>query len=168
MRKEVSNKEFEYANNNIDNINIIRKVTSKYNKQIDQDVLKSCGLTALWKCLSYHDNSKGQKFTTNLYKFTDWECKKQLKTQKSQKTMYQFPKNFDIHTCQNKNSEYIKDCMDSLSIKNKEIIQQYFFDNKTMSEVGQMLNISKEAVRQKLNRAISDLKKVYFNLGEKI
>ena len=66
MPKTVTNLEFEEASKNPNYINIIKKVTRKYKKQLDQDDRDSCGLVALWQCMKAHDDSYGQKFTTSL------------------------------------------------------------------------------------------------------
>jgi RNA polymerase sigma factor (sigma-70 family) len=56
----------------------------------------------------------------------------------------------------------IKDLLDndSLSVKQKTQIRMYYFEDKTLSEIGKEFGISREAVRQNIKRGL-DLIKAY-------
>lgn len=58
--------------------------------------------------------------------------------------------------------QVIKDLLDndSLSVKQKTQIRMYYFEDKTLSEIGKEFGISREAVRQNIKRGL-DLIKAY-------
>ena len=87
MKKKISDEEFKAAYTNTDNKNIIKKVISKYDKIISPDNLESCGDNALWRTLQSHDESYEQKFTTSLYRFCEWECKRELRRNNRKNTI---------------------------------------------------------------------------------
>ncbi len=164
MRKEVSNEEFETAYKNKDNRKIILNVTSKYRKSIDCHDLQSAGMMALWRCLSYHDDSFNQKFTTSLWRFTDWECKRLLRSQKNKIQCAQlsvietdFPENQSMSD----NEKYIKECINLLPALDKKILELYYYDNRTMEEIGTINGYSKEAARQKINKSLKKLEEIF-------
>ena len=76
--KKISDKEFEEAYKNTDNRNMIRMVCASFSNTLSSDILESCGMLALWKCLRSHDEKYGQKFTSSLYRFVRWECIREL------------------------------------------------------------------------------------------
>jgi len=57
----------------------------------------------------------------------------------------------DIHDLLNNNL---------LSIKQKEQIEMYYFDNKTLSEIGKKYGVSREAIRQNIKRGLDIIKKL--------
>jgi hypothetical protein len=75
----VTNEEFNIALANKINQKIIKAVTHKYSKIIPPSDLEICGQHALWRCLGYHRDDKGKKFTTSLWTFTEWECNRELR-----------------------------------------------------------------------------------------
>jgi RNA polymerase sigma factor (sigma-70 family) len=59
----------------------------------------------------------------------------------------------------------IRSAIDTLEEKDKKIIVQLFFGNKTLGQVGKGLNISAEAVRQRKRNALRQLR---FRIAKKI
>lgn len=164
MRKQVSNEEFETAYKNKDNKRVISTVIKKYMRSIDLHDLQSAGMMALWRCLSYHDDSFNQKFTTSLWRFTDWECKRILRSQKNKVKCAQlsviesdFPENQIVTD----NEKYIKECIHLLPTSDKSILELYYYDNRTMDEIGKLNGYSKEAARQKINKSLKKLQEIF-------
>lgn len=159
-KRKVTNEEFEQAYTNKDNRLIIRSVTSMFANVIPEDELVSCGLNALWRCLSQHQSSYGQKFTTSLWRFTNWECLRELKNiQRTKKSLN--IDNINVSTKQvSENLSHLRECMTLLSESNKQLIQEYYLDKRTMEEIGKLHGYSKEAARQKINRAVIELRKL--------
>src|SRR5262245_39037708 len=64
-----------------DNRNVIAAVLKQYVGKIPHDELESCGMTAMWRTLQYHqpDHPSRQKFTTSLHRFAKWECLRELR-----------------------------------------------------------------------------------------
>ncbi len=173
MRKQVSSEEFLAAYGDLyatpdkltqkqkDNRNVIRKVISKYNGLLTEEELNDCGLNALWRCLSYHEEGKGKKFTSSLWTFTHWECCRQLK-KKSSDGIKAIPiTDIDITQPFNEETQHIKECLELLPSEYKSLLTQYFYDNRTMEEIGNLRGYSKEAARQKINKALRKLSEIY-------
>jgi RNA polymerase sigma factor (sigma-70 family) len=157
MNKDVTNAEFEHAISDQDNRNIIKSVCNQYRNILEEDVLNSCGLNGLWQCLKSHDDAYGNKFTTSLYKFVDWQCKGQVCAQirgshaELIDTVDTSPAILDkmiIH-------EYVE----KLSLKHQAVIYGKFFENKNYAEIARDMGCSREYVRQMLNKALKLLRK---------
>lgn len=157
-----------------DNRNIIRTVTNKYAQLLTVDEINDCALEAIWRCLGYHRDDKGQKFTTSLWKFTDWECKRQLrKKRKSVNTpntlsIMDFD-HFDLPAPEvSDDIAFIRECVDLLPEPHRQFIKEYYFQNLTMEQIGQKYNFSKEAARQKINKALKRLHEIYIDKSETV
>lgn len=77
-KREVTDEEFRIAHDSIDNQRIIHKVCGRFMDRLSSDMLKQCGLDALWRALQSHDTRYKRKFTSSLYQFTEWECQRAL------------------------------------------------------------------------------------------
>ena len=184
MSKQISNEEFNLAYINKDNINTIKKVTSKYWRQIDADDLEECGLQGLWNCLRSHEEGHNQKFTTSLYTFVNWECLRKLQKQKKKvktfsiqdfsefnlnhRSLKQRFKNKEVfynESCQPINTE-LADVLETLNRMcgdDKELLIDYYYHQMSMTEIAFKSKSSKESVRKKINKAIGTIKLLYGN-----
>jgi RNA polymerase sigma factor (sigma-70 family) len=179
MRKLVTNDEFIEAYGHLysapedltpkqrDNRNIMHSVTSRYAPFISQNALNDCALQALWRCLGYHEEGWGQKFTTSLWRFTDWECKRELlKIKHLSKThtipISEFNDAFDMPSPEtSQDVDDIRECINLLLPIEKQLIQEYYFERRTMEEIGRLHGYSKEAARQKIAKAVNHLKTIF-------
>jgi len=172
LKKPVTNEDFNKAYTNKDNRNIIYSVLSRYAKVIDKEVLESCAQMGLWRCLGQHDDSYGQKFTTSLWRFVDWECKKELRKVKREKevgaTTMAAPimdmldsKILEKNSIESSEIMHVNECLDLLPKKDKEILYMYFFENRTMEEIGKIHGCSKQNTGQKIAKALARFKNVY-------
>jgi RNA polymerase sigma factor (sigma-70 family) len=143
QRRPVSNEEFNAALADEDNRKIIKKVLSSFIKVIPPEELEICGNEALWRCLGYHEQGKGNKLTTSLWRFTKWECLRML----------------EIPIIENQDYGHLHECISLLSPLDRQLIQEYFFDRRTMHEIGKLHGYSKEAARQKINKAVNRLRR---------
>lgn len=57
-------------------------------------------------------------------------------------------------------SELIKDLLNSpiISQKQKEHIEQYYFNNKTLSEIGKEYGVTREAIRQSIQKGLNSIR----------
>lgn len=154
--KQVSNKEFEKAYKNQDNRNIIKSATKKYFNKLSQDSQISCGMQGLWRCIQNHDDSYGRKFTTSLYLHVDWECKRELGI------LNRKPLSF-LGECDNDIPSPpiigdMSEILEHLPEKQREIMYQRFYENRTLEEIGKKQGYSKEAARQNINKILSKLR----------
>jgi RNA polymerase sigma factor (sigma-70 family) len=166
-RKEVTDEEFRQALANKDNEKVIKSVLSRYYSIIPAEDLEACGLEALWRCLGYHKEGKGNKFTTSLWTFTNWECKRLLKKIRRQASTHtvnistiETKEKFEVPVpLDNPDVVHLRECITMLKPGDRELIQQYYFDRHTMEEIGNLHGYSKEAARQKINGALQELRK---------
>lgn len=164
QRKEISNKDYNEAFNNQDNKNIIGTVLSKYRGRLDEDTLKMCGLNALWRCLQFHDIKYTTKFTSSLWRFTNWECKKELQTLARSK--YRPTDLFDVPEDDEGSLEIFNDIKSILNEELSKIVKLRFVDGFTLQEIGRHFGYSKEAARQKLRLALSQIETMVYNIEQ--
>jgi RNA polymerase sigma factor (sigma-70 family) len=166
QRRPVSNEEFNAALADEDNRKIIKKVLSSFIKVIPPEELEICGNEALWRCLGYHEQGKGNKLTTSLWRFTKWECLRMLKKirRENNKRMVNLStietkEKLEIPIIENQDYGHLHECISLLSPLDRQLIQEYFFDRRTMHEIGKLHGYSKEAARQKINKAVNRLRR---------
>lgn len=162
----MTNEEYELIKNDINNIKVINKVCSKY-KNLSKEELESCGLKGLLRCIKCHKEGM-QKFTTSLWRFVDWECKRRLREIKNfYKHSFAQLSTINIEFPEKRNNFLaieIRDCLNQLKPQEKSLLEDYFLKNMTMEEISKRDGLSKETVRQKLKRSMSKFKRLY---GEK-
>lgn len=142
------------------NRSIIYKVINKYRRYFEFDELVSFGLVGMWRALASHIDGKGNKFTTSLWRFVDWECKRQYRNKTKRKKV--------IHTVSIDNLEvedkiidgdlfYLHEKLSELPDLDKQILTEYYLEGYTMQEIGDKNGYSKEAARQKIKKALVKL-----------
>ena len=120
----ITNKEYEEALQNQDNINIMNSVCSRFSQSLDYDDLYRCKLMGLWRALRFWKHDGGRKFTNFLYRSTYWSCLKALK-QKSKHG------NFSISTCNITTYDQTPffEILDGLPHDLKDIMHKKYVDN---------------------------------------
>jgi RNA polymerase sigma factor (sigma-70 family) len=159
-RRFVSNEEFEAALRNTDNDKIIKKVLSQYINVLSKEDLHDCGLHGLWRCLGYHRDGMGKLFTTNLWWFVDNECKRILK-KNSTKNVVSICNDIEAKNENEDLRNHLLECIDLLKPKYKQVLIQYYFEKRTMDEIGRLNNYSKETASQNIKKAMSRLREIY-------
>lgn len=157
--KVVSNEEFETALNNKDNALLIYSITNKY-RGLDAETKRECGLTALWRALQKFDASYGQKFTSSLYRFVHWECRRFLAKVKNKRTFVRVGPIEQEDVSELENAEFVERYMKLLPAYNREIIQAYYFEDKSLTEIGRLFKMNKAKVRLKLDESMKMLKRL--------
>ena len=76
------NLKIENALQDKDIVNIMNKATKTFSSQLDEDVIYSCKLYALWRSIVNFDPNRNIKFTTYLYNAVKFECLKIVKKNK--------------------------------------------------------------------------------------
>ena len=156
----VTDTEFKQALANKDNIKIINEVVSQYKRFIPKDELYTCGLEALWRCLGYHQDGKGNKFTTSLWTFTNWECLRKLKKLNNYKKRFKLCGiNPNLSYKINELSEHVNDCLNSLPNNYGELLRKYYIDKCTLEEISNTYGYKKNTVSRKIKMAIDEFKK---------
>lgn len=150
----ISNRDFERAKANTDNANIIKSIIVSFSKDVDESTLEACGDIGLWKCLKSHDPTKGNKFTSSLYRYVTWECLNALSEHRKMLT------NFDADKCYYENSFDVvvfNDILDSLSQKEKRVLLSRFLEKKTLREIGEEEGCSQYKVKKILQKTIEKI-----------
>lgn len=161
VRRHVSNEEFNKALKNPDNASVIRAVCLQFAKTLSIEELRSCGLNALWRALSYHQDGKGNKFTTSLFRFVRWECSREIRRLNNyRKHVVAMPDNCDVSDETDTDIVNLRESIRLLPEQHKDILHQYYFDNRTMEEIGVRNGYSKESARQKINKALAELREL--------
>ena len=145
------NQKFENLWNNSDVKNIMNKVCNRYKKNIDLDDIESIKMDVLWKCIKKHDPDKS-KFTSYLYQQLSYAMKNKLKRKRLE---------FNCDTIEKSDSNYeekinIIDIMTGLDTETSKILNQRFYHNMTMAEIGRVNGYSRETARRRLKSAIKD------------
>ncbi len=130
--------------------NIMNKVANRYRRNIDLDEIESIKMNTLWKCIEKHDESKS-KFTSFLYSQLSFALKNKVKKKKIEFNCSTIEKNdykAEIYM------EYT-DIVSGLPEEVKGIIDQRFYQNLTMKEIGKINGYSRETARRRLKNAIN-------------
>lgn len=162
--KVISNKEFEDALANKDNARLINHITNQYAKLLTKDVRKTCGLFALWRALQSYDPSFGQKFTSSLYRFVHWECRRELANQGNVQRKHSLKSavsSDDLASIENK--EFLNHFIELLPANNRSILKAYYFDNLSLVDIGRVNGYTKETARKRVKEAVEKLKEIVNN-----
>lgn len=166
-RRTVTNDEFNKALANMNNVKIMQEALSKYRGIIPYEDLQRCGLDALWRCIGYHEDNKGNKFTTSLWRFIVWECRRELKRIRQQGRIHTVSlsqkEDFDISTNVNNQIKHLHEYITLLDSDSRDIINQYYFERRTMQEIGDIRGCSKQTIGQKIHKALIELRKMCNN-----
>lgn len=151
----VTNQQFEEALKNKDNVRLINFITNKYAKKLDKDIRRECGLIALWRALKKYDPKFGQKFTSSLYRFIHWECRRELA--KRDQEDYQIKGNrrrvrdefVDID-----NKEFVEHYLDLLPAEDREIIRMHYLEDVSVTNIADKFGWQKEVVRKRIKASM--------------
>jgi RNA polymerase sigma factor (sigma-70 family) len=151
------NIEFEEKWNDSDIKSIMNKVSNRYKKNIDHDDIESIKMNTLWNCIKKFDESKGTKFTSYLFQQLTYAFKNKVKSKRSE---------FNFDELEKQDTKYqekldVIDIMNSLDEETYQILQQKFYQNMTMKEIGKTNGYSRETARRKFKNAITLCKNMY-------
>jgi len=162
-RKSISNKDFDLAYKNQDNLNVMRAATKRYSNLLCLDSQATCGMHGLWKCLESHNPEYGRKFTTSLFIHVEWQCKREIS--KQMKNNESNLGDLDTQVSSESSEDFLNDALDFLPDNQKQIIYQRFYENRTLEEIGKKQGYTKEAARQNVNKIIKKIKENIEQIG---
>lgn len=170
QKRKVNEEEYRKAYNNSDNRNVIKSVLKTYKDRLDTHTLESCGLSGLWRALQYHNPEEyTTKFTSTLWRFTTWECDKEVKKakRKKHKRAKQISADaltsLDTRLSPEPSLGLIDDLESVLDNEHAEIVRLRYVNGYTLREIGGYFGYTKEAARLKLKVALSKLRSVVYN-----
>lgn len=142
---------------------IMHKASNRFRNQLDEDMIHTCQLNALWKALVNFKPEKKVKFTTYLYSGVFIECLKEVKFHKKHDRFTQ--KILHDNIPNSNNSTVLFDILDEARNPEEEelILDKYY--NMTINEMADKRSSNRETVRKKLknvlNRIRKNVKEVY-------
>lgn len=169
LKRQVSNQEFQEAYELSDNIGIIKEITSRYRNILDESDRESCGMQGLWEALVNHEENRGQKFTTSLFRYVTWRCDNCVRRiKKVRKGEVSFT---DYTSCPTNRSTSYQDFVQPetnqddrigeiyeladryLSKEDRDILMDIAINGESVEEVSRRTGISKCRIRSKYSRA---------------
>lgn len=136
--------------------NIMNKVTNRYKRNVDLDDIDSIKMNTLWTCLKKYDSSKGTKFTSYLYQQLSYAMKNEVKKRRMEYNVETVEK-MDINTY---SKMEVTDIVTGLEHEDSQILEQRFFHNMTMKEIGKTNGYSRETARRRLKNAVNLCKNI--------
>jgi RNA polymerase sigma factor (sigma-70 family) len=148
-----------------DNQRVMGAVFRRYSHLIDQDELERCGMEATWEALRYHDPRFKQRFTTSLHRFAKWVCQRETRKRHDRYAQLKVRLKGDLDVAVPENSvlediQHIRECMKQLPPEDQRLIEQRYFNEMTVDEMGQANGYSRETARHKSNKAMESLREV--------
>lgn len=144
------NEKFEEKWNDSNVRNIMNKVSNRYKRNIDLDDIESIQMNTLWQCIEKYDEERGTKFTSYLYQQLSYAMKNKVKKKRVEFQVEQFDKQDTNYS----NKLQVLDIMGGLDSETVNILEQRFFHNMTMKEIGKKNGYSRETARRRLRNAI--------------
>lgn len=144
------NEKFEEKWNDSNVRNIMNKVSNRYKRNIDLDDIESIQMNTLWQCIEKYDEERGTKFTSYLYQQLSYAMKNKVKKKRVEFQVEEFDKQDTNYS----NKLKVLDIMGGLDSETVNILEQRFFHNMTMKEIGKKNGYSRETARRRLRNAI--------------
>jgi RNA polymerase sigma factor (sigma-70 family) len=160
MNKTISDSDLREALSKSENIDMIHKVCYTYRKSLPPSVLKSCGEAAVWRCLQSHKEGMGQRFTSSLYRFLHWECLREIHQNSTKLDTLEISEHEAPENVSMLDRLILKECLESLPETERKIVIARFIENRTLTDIGNMFNYSRQGIRNILFRSLTKMKKI--------
>jgi DNA-directed RNA polymerase specialized sigma24 family protein len=152
------NTKIEKALQNKDVVKIMNKASNGFRKQLDEDIIYTCQINALWKSFLNFKPEKNTKFTTYLYNGVFIECIKEVKFKN--KSRFATGKMHDNISSKDTSSMMV-DILDELSTEEEKSLVLDKMSNMTIDEMATKRNSNRETTRKKLNKALRKIRKKF-------
>lgn len=144
----------EKAMNDEDIVNIMHKASNKFTNYLDEDIIYTCHLNALWKCFLNFDPNRNTKFTTYLYRGVFIECVKEVKFQN--KMQHHQP--LHANMIASGQPSIMMDIMDELDNDEERSLMIDKYANLTIEEIANKRSYSRETARKRLKKIYKKVK----------
>ncbi len=117
---------------------------------------------AMVRCLSKHEDGR-QQFTSSLYRFTTWECQNAIRQRARSRrvlSLSDVPEPPCPVDDRKEDIDHMYECMEMLSPKDRSVIDQYYFQELTLEEIGDINRYTRQAACANLARAVDRLRKL--------
>lgn len=136
-------------------VKITRKAAFRFVKQLSEDEINTCVMSAIWKANKKWDVRLGSKFSTFLFRGVILECLTQLKFNRNGNHTVPLYGNVMGHT----NTLDEVDLMDELShCDHPSIMRAKFVENKSIKEIAVENKCCGETIRLKIQKDLKKLK----------
>lgn len=154
MMEDCINSKIEFALKDENILKIMNKASRRFRNQLDSDCIKTCQLNALWKTFLNHDEKKGAKFTTYLYRGVFIECMKEIKFSQKNKSTGKLHNNIPS----NIDPFFMTDLLDEFSDDQDKKLIQDRLSNMTISEIAEKHGKNRESIRRKIHKLADNIK----------
>lgn len=166
MSRVITDKDLQQALRNPDYRNLIDAVISKYKYHLCDAAIENCVTKAIWMCLQNYNSERKAKFSTVLYRYLSNELKREIRFNTEYHRVMKKHQAGDIfeELVDNKDSSLqyeVRDCLEQIPDKHRDIIYKYYFDNMTLQEIGNHNGYTREAARKNIASALESFKKVW-------
>jgi RNA polymerase sigma factor (sigma-70 family) len=144
---------------------IIRSVSGRYSKAIDEHDLYSIAMFILMRCVERYDPTKGAKFTSYFYQQLSYAYKNELK-----KKRFEFSTDSSVlanaieeRRRSNLDEESRKDVrivLESMPEDMRKIMQQKFYHEMSFKQIAEENGYSRETARRRFQKAVKMFKKI--------
>lgn len=150
------NQLFEEKWNDSNVRNIMNKVSNRYKRNIDLDDIESIQMNTLWQCIEKYDEGRGTKFTSYLYQQLSYAMKNKVKKKRVEFQVEEFDKQDSNYS----DKLEVLDIIGGLDSETRNILEQRFYYNMTMKEIGKRNGYSRETARRRLKNAVKFCKSI--------
>lgn len=130
---------------------VMTKVSNRYKRNVDLDEIDSIKMDTLWVCIDKFDPTKGMKFTSYVYQQLSYAFKNKVKKRGVQfnnvDTLEKIDEDFE-------NQVNVSEFLFGLDEELIQVIEQRFYKNMTMIEIGKTNGYSRETARRRVQKAI--------------
>jgi DNA-directed RNA polymerase specialized sigma24 family protein len=121
-----------------------------------------CVQMALFKCMKKHRDSAGNKFTTSLHRFTEWELQKGLRAYCREMARHPKMASLDDHSYLATHdltfSFDVRECLKQLSQYDQTLIEQKFLYDMSLREIKKENGSNPQTLNRKLTKATEKFK----------
>lgn len=161
MDRTKLNETMEQALNNRDYQQVMHKAAQKFRKSLDEDTVYTCQINALWHSLENFDPSRNVKFTTYLHKGVFIECVKAVKFLNRHTRLTKAKLHDNIVCNKQSGSTALVDLMDEVNTSSERDLILDRISGKTISEMAETRNVSRETVRKRMNKISHSIRAKY-------
>ena len=157
MNKKQMDQKISEMLNNSDIVKVMKKASSKFNKQLTSEEMYTSEINALWRAIVNFKPEKNTKFTTYLYRGVTIDCIKQVKFKEklSKKATGKLHGNIPCKLSNHAVSEILDEADNEYD---REILMDKL-SNLTILEMAQKRNISRETVRLQAKKIFENIRK---------
>lgn len=166
-KRAVSNDEYAQALAQPDNAAILSSFKKRFLAILGEDGFEDCALVGLWRALQYHRDDRGMKFTTSLYRFMEWECRKAAKKAARRRPVVYEGELDHLPSPMKEGAlpveiDHVLERMQRLPLADQYLIRSYYLEGKSAREIGLTLDPprKRETVRKRISRGLNRLRRV--------